>query len=776
MTSASRISTARSRRRSGSTPAPAPTWSPWPAITAEALRAVREPADLLAVPGPRIPAAAAVRAVRSALRGPADDGWDPPPWLLPHQRDAARRIAGSLACFSGALLADAVGLGKTHVALAVAGRYPRVTLVVPAALRGQWTTAARTRAVAGRLVTHEALSRGTRLRPADLIVVDEAHRFRNPATKRYDRLARDVRGAAVLLLTATPVVNRAADLVHLLRLFLPDHALAPFGVRSLAAAETGPPDALLHAVLPLAVARSAQSARVADRLPAARTAEVSCLPSLPPDALVAVVAALRALRFPPLGREGRALLYRHLLLRLSSSAEALVASLHRHRRYLDRAREAARRGEPLDRGTLRHLLLDVTDEQLTLLLDAPTADPPSVPELEVEGGRIEVALGLLRRAGHDPKREGLLAELERRRGRKTIVFTAARATAVGIARSLGWRHVGVASAGGGHIASGRLPLDELLARFAPEAQRGGAVPASMRVDVLVATDLASEGLDLQDADAIVHYDLPWNPFRMSQRLGRIARLGSRHAQVQVSWYRPPSLLERPLRLLATIRRKAALQLALPVAVTGTVGRAVVASARLERREALALDEPFAARGHAVVAGDGVCCVLRWDGPRGSVREVVDLDGQPLTAEDLALLRAPSGDGPVSQGSLAAARRLLAGRARLAGAAPSHPAGRTLGRRVLAIARAAGARRDRRLIEALDAALTRLRAGVAVGAERALSELLARPSPGVLDRWTARHPVRHPDLRGPNLEVLLVGTAGPPAAGAPAALRGTINTG
>jgi hypothetical protein len=90
---------------------------------------VHEPAELRSGPGPRIPAPDAARAVRSALRGVADDAWDPPSWLLPHQRDAARRIAGSVAAFSGALLADAVG-PEDH-GLAVAGRYARVTFLIP---------------------------------------------------------------------------------------------------------------------------------------------------------------------------------------------------------------------------------------------------------------------------------------------------------------------------------------------------------------------------------------------------------------------------------------------------------------------------------------------------------------------------------------------------------------------------------------------------------------------------------------------------------------------
>jgi hypothetical protein len=108
--------------------------------------------------------------------------------------------------------------------------------------------------------------------------------------------------------------------------------------------------------------------------------------------------------------------------------------------------------------------------------------------------------------------------------------------------------------------------------------------------------------------------------------------------------------------------------------------------------------------------------------------------------------------------LARARRLVARRASLASAWPAHPAGRALGRRVLALARAAGARRDRRLLESLDRALARLRAGVAVGAERELADVLDGCAPAALDAWTQRHPVRHPGLRGPTLEVLLVGTA------------------
>src|SRR5206468_8828705 len=94
--------------------------------------------------------------------------------------------------------------------------------------------------------------------PCRLFVVDEAHRFRNPETNRYRALARLVVGSRVLLVTATPIHNRVADLLHLLRLFLRDHALAALGVPSLRSAARHEADrSLAHAaVARVIVARS----------------------------------------------------------------------------------------------------------------------------------------------------------------------------------------------------------------------------------------------------------------------------------------------------------------------------------------------------------------------------------------------------------------------------------------------------------------------------------------------------------------------------------------
>jgi len=95
-------------------------------------------------------------------------------------------------------------------------------------------------------------------------------------------------------------------------------------------------------------------------------------------------------------------------------------------------------------------------------------------------------------------------------------------------------------ASGGVVAGGRLTRDETLARFAPRALRVEAPPRAERIDVLLATDLLSEGVNLQDANVVVHLDVPWTAARMAQRVGRVARLGSMHPRVHVHIFRPPA--------------------------------------------------------------------------------------------------------------------------------------------------------------------------------------------------------------------------------------------
>ncbi len=96
-----------------------------------------------------------------------------------------------------------------------------------------------------------------------------------------------------------------------------------------------------------------------------------------------------------------------------------------------------------------------------------------------------------------------------------------------------------------------------LARFAPDTVvRPGYEPPDGTVDLLLSTDVLSEGQNLQQAQAVVSYDMPWNPQRVVQRNGRVIRLRSPHEEVLLTTMLPEQgELERLLGLEARIQAK-----------------------------------------------------------------------------------------------------------------------------------------------------------------------------------------------------------------------------
>ena len=736
----------------------APTAARWPRILSEHLVPMPEPLAVALQPAteasPHEVAGGAARALLDGVGTPlTPTSW--PAWLAPHQIPAAERLTAIIARHGGALLADAVGLGKSYVALAVAlARREPFALLVPAVLVPQW------RGLLDRLgvyetpiITHESLSVSGRAggtqhaapppsRPG-LFVIDEAHRFRNPDTNRYRNAARLVVGSQVLLVTATPIHNRVSDLLHLLRLFLRDHALAALGVPSLGAAARRDRDASLahEAVARLIVARSRERVQsgypggpVAMVFPRSTTEAARAGPAS--DALLgeltAGVARLRT------GGTAAPLLRLMLLRRLSSSLPAFRAALLRHEAYLDLAARAAGEGRALTPREFQRCFPRAAESDLQLvlfplLLDVPGAGPP--PESLAADRRIIARLrDLLARApAADPKADALDQLLTTRRG-KTIVFTDALPTARYLLQRL--RHARVAAVFGhvGRFASGAAPRREVLGAFAPRAQRGGAsAPCSaLETDILIATDLLSEGLNLQDAERVVHYDLPWSPARLAQRVGRIDRLGSPHARVSTITFLPPPLLARALTIEERLAAKSRAQ-----TLAGTDGRldwcdqlasltpggehaapgacAVV----LDERPATVLIVRIANLVEAIVVEDGVART----NPAAATRLVVAARPAPPVPLDSGLLQsAIDAAMPLIRSRLAAvqdARWRASDRDRLA---------RRLIPWVLSAARRAARRGDGTQLGALDDLVSRLASGMTAGEELLLDDLLSRREP------------------------------------------------
>jgi len=141
------------------------------------------------------------------------------------------------------------------------------------------------------------------------------------------------------------------------------------------------------------------------------------------------------------------------------------------------------------------------------------------------------------------------------RGERIIAFCHYTETVEALRRRLASR-AGVATltAHGARVASGRVSRQTVLSQFVPPSSPRVVDPAQ-RIDLLIATDVLSEGLNLQEASVIVHLDLPWNPARLDQRVGRARRLGSRHSVVTVYSLTPPTSAERLLRIHERLREK-----------------------------------------------------------------------------------------------------------------------------------------------------------------------------------------------------------------------------
>ncbi|HEX8345095.1 MAG TPA: helicase-related protein [Actinoplanes sp.] len=103
------------------------------------------------------------------------------------------------------------------------------------------------------------------------------------------------------------------------------------------------------------------------------------------------------------------------------------------------------------------------------------------------------------------------------------------------------------------VGSDRSNRADAIIGFAPRT--AGTGKEEDRYDLIVATDVLSEGVNLQQARHIINYDLPWNPMRLVQRHGRIDRIGSPHREVFVRCFFPDRDLDRILGLEERLQRK-----------------------------------------------------------------------------------------------------------------------------------------------------------------------------------------------------------------------------
>ena len=220
------------------------------------------------------------------------------------------------------------------------------------------------------------------------------------------------------------------------------------------------------------------------------------------------------------GRRNVGLAMAVLQRRLASSTYAIAQSLENRRKRLAALREQVLKLQENSQGELgeeeleelpeaeRWKLEDELVERLTLARN--------LPELEEELAQLEALAKKARtlaRLEDDRKLQKLLEVLHSLQGEKLLVFTEHKATLeflVGVLRKRGYAVTSM---------DGSMSLEERVQRereFRDRAQ------------VMVATEAAGEGINLQFCAVMVNYDLPWNPTRLEQRMGRVHRYGQRY--------------------------------------------------------------------------------------------------------------------------------------------------------------------------------------------------------------------------------------------------------
>ena len=439
--------------------------------------------------------------------------------LLPYQLEPALAVLRDGA--TRLLVADGVGLGKTIQAglllLELAERHEsfRAIVLAPAGLREQWCTelsercaltpvladTAWLKAMAAErpgdvnpwslpgiyIASHDLVKRPEVLRPLedvlwDAVVIDEAHAAPSGTDRRVAMDAIAVRSRCVMLLTATPHSGRPTELEALCRIG-GDEPVVMFQ-RSRADVGAGSPR---------------------------KTTVLTVVPSETERRMHALVGRYSRRVWEEAGTRGddRARLVSIVLRkRALSSAGSLYASVERRLMLLS--------GRPEEPSQL-NLPLDPERDEDPLEDDAPAAvlAVPGLGDAKRERRWLSAIAEAARLAATNERKASfllrLLARSGRRLGEASIVFTEYRDTLARLEQRL--------------TAAGH-PISVLHGALSPADRRRVQLAFNERGGILLATDAASEGLNLHErCRLVIHYELPWNPSRLEQRAGRVDRFG-----------------------------------------------------------------------------------------------------------------------------------------------------------------------------------------------------------------------------------------------------------
>lgn len=445
------------------------------------------------------------------------------------------------------------------------------------------------------------------------LTLAEAHRFRNQGTESFSALHKICYGKKIVLISATPINNYSSDIENQIYLFQPKHNSTIVGLKDLEAffrelrskekKYTKGTQMYLDQV-------RANSEEIRDRILRhimirrtrneimeyyASDLEKQGLkfPKLgTPEPIVYIfdedtntvfnetvdtIKNFKYSRYKPLvylkdsKKYATLLTSQHnmggfmksiLVKRLESSFFAFKNTLGRFLASYEKFIEMYERGEVYisKKVDVYDLLDSGDDDKLMELVEAETVmhfsadefDGKFIKDLRWDLTKLQYLSNMWQNISDDPKLTQFKEELqsnEKLCGNKKIIFTESKETAEYLAKELSdiYGERVIAYTGSSSMILKSVIEDSFNPKFTEKKND--------QFDVLVTTDVLAEGINLHRANALINYDLPWNPTKIMQRVGRINRVGSAYEEIYVFNFFPTSATSKHLPLKDRIIEK-----------------------------------------------------------------------------------------------------------------------------------------------------------------------------------------------------------------------------
>ena len=535
-----------------------------------------------------------------------------------YQEQAVLNAKKILEEYGGVFISDVVGLGKTYIAAMLAGQLDgRILVVAPPSLLdknnpGSWKNVfldfhipADFESI-GKLdaVLNRGVERYTN------VIIDEAHRFRTETTIGYEKLAQICRGKKVILVTATPYNNTPKDILNQIKLFqnprkstipnLPD--LERFFNRLdkrlkkidkqknydqyLKTVKENAKE-IRDKVLKYLMVRRTRSEiekyfsrdikglkfpEVQDPVPLYYQLNES-EDKIFNETIHLITQKFKYARYTPLlyykgkitqpeeiSQQNMGKFMKILLVkRLESSFYAFRNSVdrftHSYEMFIKEFDNGNVYVSKKHINKIFELLENDDDEAVQQLIDEGKAERYESLDFTDEFRKdLENDLGILRRikslweeVKRDPKLQKLQSELSKNKilkNRKLIIFTESKETAEYLTKKIGDRVLCY------HGGSSETTRDKVTLNFDARAkiQRDDYM-------ILISTEVLSEGVNLHRSNIVINYDIPWNPTRMMQRVGRINRIDTKFDKIYTFNFFPTNQSEDEIQLRKTAEAK-----------------------------------------------------------------------------------------------------------------------------------------------------------------------------------------------------------------------------